>query len=666
MSAPAAEDLRGTDEPSPHVRSESDVLPYLAALTGLAVLIDAWPVETPMAAGAVALGTMMLAVLAFARQLSAMRTSAQEQSEATARNFAARFEALAQHSSDILTILDAQGRVEFVSPAVASVLGHSPSQLVGTRLTGLLHPDDVEAAETYLASLARDGEPASAIQRPSGAHQIEWRIANAKGDWISVVNVGTNRLLDPVVKGIVLNTRDVTEENSIRLQYRHQAFSDPLTDLANRSLFVYQVGHALTRAVRLQQPVTVLVLDLDNFKTVNDSLGHAVGDQLIVEAARRLVRCVRDSDLVARLGGDEFAILIEDSTRVDDANVVADRIGRALAKPFSLNGKDVFVSASIGIAGTSRGETADELVRNADVAMYVAKTRGKGVRVFFEPAMHAAALERLVVEADLRSAIECEEFLLHYQPIVQLDSGEIIGAEALVRWSCRERGIVAPSLFIPIAEETGLIVPIGRWVLRRACHMAREWEVARGKAMHISVNLSSRQLREPGIVDDVRDALRDSGLAPQHLVLELTESMLMHDTELSIARLNALKQLGVALAIDDFGTGYSSLSYLQRYPIDILKIDRSFVEVIDRGDDGPVLASAIVAIGDALRMSTVAEGIETEEQRAALRGLGCELGQGYLFAPPVDEAAFYRLLLVRGARSFSPLRSHRKPGAAVA
>ena len=309
--------------------------------------------------------------------------------------------------------------------------------------------------------------------------------------------------------------------------------------------------------------------------------------------------------------------------------------------------------------------SADELVRNADVAMYVAKTRGKGERVFFEPAMHAAALERLVVEADLRTAIEREEFLLHFQPIVQLDSGEIVGAEALVRWACRNRGIVPPSLFIPIAEETGLIVLIGRWVLRRACQTAREWEEERGKPMRISVNLSSRQLREPGIVDDVRDALRDSGLDPQYLVLELTESMLMHDTDLSVARLTALKQLGVSLAIDDFGTGYSSLSYLQRYPIDILKIDRSFVEVIDQRGDGPVLASAIVALADSLRMSTVAEGIETEAQRAALRQLGCELGQGYLFAPPLDAAAFYRLLLARGARSCPPLRWHRKLGAAA-
>jgi diguanylate cyclase (GGDEF)-like protein len=468
---------------------------------------------------------------------------------------------------------------------------------------------------------------------------------------MTVDNVGTNLLREPVVGGLVLNTRDVTEQSVIKLQYMHQAFHDPLTDLANRSLFLYQVGHALARHARLGQPVTVLFLDLDNFKTVNDSLGHAEGDRLLVEAARRLAVCARASDLIARLGGDEFAVLLEDAESEDDVLVFANRIGEALSRPFILAGKEVFVNASIGIARSTRGEGSDELVRNADVAMYVAKTRGKGQHVLFEPQMHQAALERLVVEADLRRAIEHDEFFLQYQPIVQLATGDVIGAEALVRWKSRDRGTVPPGVFSPIAEETGLIVPIGRWVLRRACREAQRWTCERDFPCRITVNLSGRQLQDAQIVDDVRAALEESQLDPELLVLEITESMLMHNTELSMQRLVALKELGVSLAIDDFGTGYSSLSYLQRYPIDILKIDKAFVEVIDQGGEGPVLAQAIVALGETLRMRTVAEGIETEAQRGALLRLGCELGQGYLFAPPLDAEDYWPLLVARGVRS---------------
>jgi diguanylate cyclase (GGDEF)-like protein len=515
----------------------------------------------------------------------------------------------------------------------------------------LLHPDDANAGTRFLDELSQADTRAGSA--PPGVLKCEWRLRNAAGLWMTVDNVGTNLLREPVIGGLVLNTRDVTEQSVIKQQYMHQAFHDPLTDLANRSLFLYQVGHALARHSRHSHPVTVLFLDLDNFKTVNDSLGHAEGDRLLVEASRRLASCVRSSDLIARLGGDEFAVLVEEAESLDEVLIVATRIGEALSRPFMLAGKEVFVNASIGIARSQHGDGSDELVRNADVAMYVAKTRGKGRHVLFEPQMHHAALERLVVEADLRRAIEHEDFFLQYQPIVELATGDIIGAEALVRWMCRDRGTVPPGVFIPIAEETGLIVPMGRWVLRRACFEAQRWTRDRGLACRITVNLSGRQLQDAQIVDDVRQALEDSGLDPAQLVLEITESMLMHNTELSMERLVALKGLGVSLAIDDFGTGYSSLSYLQRYPIDILKIDKAFVEVIDQGGEGPVLAQAIVALGETLRMNTVAEGIETEAQRGALLGLGCELGQGYLFAPPLDAEEYWQLLIARGSRGLN-------------
>ena len=640
-----------------HAYAGSSLIPFIAVVPGFSLLLVAAFEQTVQPLGGLVIGAAALTSLAFVRQLLSSRETVRALQESTARNNEARFRALVQHSSDVITIVDADSTIRYVSPSVATVLGHDPAKLLNTSLTSLLHPDDVASATAFLADLALAPRTRNVALATAGARSQEWRIAHINGSWMTVDNVGTNLLAEPVIGGLVLNTRDVTEQAVIKHQYMHQAFHDPLTDLANRSLFLYQVGSALARAARPGTPVTVIFLDLDNFKTVNDSLGHAEGDRMLVEAARRLSLCVRESDLIARLGGDEFAVLVEQMDHDGDVLAIADRIRDALAEPFELVGRQVTVSASIGIARNSAQCTTSDLVRNADLAMYVAKTRGKGQYVLFEPSMHEAALERLVVEVDLRRAIEREEFFLEYQPIVVLETGEIIGAEALVRWCCRERGTVPPSVFIPIAEETGLITALGRWVLRRACRTAKQWERDRGTTMRITVNLSGRQLQEPGVVEDVRLALVDSGLDPSHLVLEITESMLMHNTDMSMTRLMALKSLGISLAIDDFGTGYSSLSYLQRYPIDILKIDKAFVDVIDRGGEGPVLASAIVALGETLRLNTVAEGIERESQRAHLIALGCELGQGFLFSKPLDAEEFWTLLQTRGTGS--PDAAHR-------
>lgn len=637
------------------------IVPAIAILPGFGLLLLIAYRENQRPLLVLILGTSVLTVLAFARQYMASFLSMRKLAAVTARESEARFRALVQNSSDVIMIVGVNGEVLWVSPSSKTVFGHDSAALAGKNILTLVHQDDRDNAAEFLGKLADDRvRQEAAASGQTAALKYEWRFYHANGTWMTIDIAGTNMLDEQVIRGLVLNCRDVSEQSLIKEQYAHQAFHDPLTDLANRSLFLYQVGHALSKSARDGSPVALLFFDLDNFKTVNDSLGHAAGDNLLVDAARRLASCVRSTDIIARLGGDEFAVLMEKTETVEEVLAVASRIGAALSRPFVLNNKEVFVSASIGIARSEPGQSSDEIVRNADVAMYVAKGRGKGQHVLFEKQMHEAAVERLVIEADLRRAVDNEEFFLQYQPIVCLETGHIIGAEALVRWLSRDRGLVPPGVFISIAERTGLIVPIGKWVLRRACIEARRWTRDRGVPVRISVNLSGRQLQDETIVSDVREVLEDTGLDPRQLVLELTESILMQNTEMALDRLLALKELGVGLAIDDFGTGYSSLSYLQRYPVDILKIDKSFVDTIDKGGEGSVLANAIVALGDTLQMSTVAEGIETEAQRDRLIEIGCELGQGYLFSRPVDGQDFWHLLQTSGA--CSPYVSRRLRG----
>jgi diguanylate cyclase (GGDEF)-like protein len=471
------------------------------------------------------------------------------------------------------------------------------------------------------------------------------RIRHRDGRWLAIEAVGTNLLHEPTVRGIVVNARDVSDRKALEAQLTHQAFHDPLTGLANRALFFDRVTHALERRERVQEGLAVLFLDLDNFKTVNDSLGHAAGDRLLVAAAVRLGVCVRTSDTVARLGGDEFAVLIEDATG-DLASVAAERITAALRSPFELEGKEVFVTASLGIAFAEPGSTASELLRNADMAMYTAKGRGKGRSERFETRMHREALDRLELEADLRRALERDEMMLLYQPIVSLDTGSVIGMEALVRWRHLDRGLMYPGQFIPLAEETGLIVGIGEWILREACRQAKAWDTKwqPDVPLSLTVNISGQQLQHAGVVDVVRRALARSGLRPHDLVLEITESVLMQHTETMLDRLTELKAVGIRLAIDDFGTGYSSLSYLQRFPIDILKIAKPFVDDVGTGEGHPALARAIIALGESLSLRTIAEGIEMREQWVGLRALGCEMGQGYFFARPLAAEAMGQLI----------------------
>jgi diguanylate cyclase (GGDEF)-like protein len=449
--------------------------------------------------------------------------------------------------------------------------------------------------------------------------------------------------------------RSLTRLRELQEQLRHQATHDPLTGLANRALLNERVSHALDLLDRSSGSVAVLALDLDDFKTVNDSLGHGVGDELLVLAAQRLRDCIRPGDTVARHGGDEFTILLENVHSVDETCIVANRVISCLEPPFSLQEKEVSVRASVGVAlSAGGGESTAEILGNADVAMYAAKRAGKDRFQIYAPDMHHAAVTRLKLKGDLQHALQHDEMKVVYQPIVDLEQGRITGIEALLRWQHPYRGQVQPLEFLSLAEETGLIIPLGGWVLRTALEQVAEWQTLHSRPINVSINLSARELQKSSTVDEIAQALRETGVEPSRVTLEITETSLMKDTEATLDALRQLKEIGLCLAIDDFGTGYSSLSYLERFPVDTLKIDKSFIDNISRGPD-TVLAHAVVKIGEAMGLTTVAEGIESHEQLAELRELKCDMGQGFLFAPPLPPEEI-EILLDDGARPLVDLR----------
>lgn len=576
----------------------------------------------------------LIAVLLHKRILAA-RASAQRLAQHEREQSEARFRSLVQHSKDVILICTPSTAITYQSPPAGDVLGYAHDELARLQLVDLVHPNDAGRLRAFIGQLSAD---------PGDGPIIEWRLQRSDGSFIYVESAARNLLDDPNVGGLVLTLRDVSANKALESQLRHQAFHDSLTQLANRALFGDRVEHALTRSDRADTDIAVLFVDLDDFKTINDSLGHA-GDELLIEVARRLRQAVRPADTVARFGGDEFAILLEDVEGDRDATAVASRIQEQLETPVMLGGRELIVRASIGIAtGRGREEGADELLRNAVVAMYIAKRSRKSGYAVFEPVMHTAALERLETRAALERAIVSEDFRIHYQPIIDLHKRTVSGVEALVRWE-RDGVLVPPAQFIPLAEETGLIHKIGAWVLKQACMTGRTWQQRYPMVPHlsISVNVSAQQVLQAALVDAVKEALDASGLAPEKLTLEITESDLMVDTEEILDRFKALKQLGVRIAIDDFGTGYSSLSYLGRFPVDVLKIDRSFMSTLS-GKGDPSLADAIVDLGHRLSLEVVAEGIERGEQLQALRTLHCAHGQGFYFSPPLVETGIEELL----------------------
>ena len=554
-----------------------------------------------------------------------------------------RYQRLVELSPDAI-IVHVDGKVVFVNRAGVRLLGaETADQLAGRAVMSFVHRDYLESVRRRLDELA-----GGAAEAPF----LEEKMIRLDGTAVDV-EVAAVPFIYQGRAAVQVVARDVTSRKQVEEKLLHDAFHDGLTGLPNRALFMDHLRLAVGRAARPKKSYifAVLFLDLDRFKNVNDSLGHTVGDQLLVAMARRIQQCLRHIDTVARFGGDEFAVLLDGVEDANDAVRVAERLQRELTTPINVGGHEVFTSASIGIALSSTGyERPEDVLRDADTAMYRAKAAGKARHEIFDTGMHARAVALLRLETDLRRAVERGEFVVHYQPIVSLLDDTIRGFEALVRWRHPERGLVAPSEFISVAEETGLIIPLGRWVLRESCHQMRQWQerFPSARPLTLSVNISGNQFMQPDLVEQVRGILHETGFDPRCLQLEITESSVIENTETVTAMLVQLRSLGIRLSMDDFGTGYSSLSYLHRFPIHTLKIDRSFISGCGGGEENEIVRT-IIMLARNMGMDVVAEGVETEQQLASLRGLRCEYGQGFLFSHPLDADTTARLLADGGA-----------------
>jgi diguanylate cyclase (GGDEF)-like protein/PAS domain S-box-containing protein len=551
-----------------------------------------------------------------------------------------RFRSAFDYAAVGMALVGTDGRYLSVNRSLCKLLGYTEQELLQTSFQAITHPDDVSANLTDMFQML-GGKIVSSTREKRYIHksgQLVW------------ATVSASSVFDAQSKPIhfIVQAQDITERKQAEAQLHHAAFYDSLTGLPNRALFTDHLHLAITRATQQQDGLFgVLFLDIDRFKNINDSLGHVVGDQLLKAVAQRLSKCLRPEDTVSRFGGDEFAILLNGLKHSTDALAVAERILRDVEAPFKLSGYDVFTSTSVGIALSTIGySNAEEILRDADTAMYRAKAHGKGRYEVFDKVMHARAIARLRLESDLRHALERNEFEVYYQPIMHLAAGEISGFEALIRWRHPERGLVSPADFIPVAEDTELIIPIGQWVLHEACRQVRAWQLASPLAapLTISVNLSGKQFKQPDLVRQVKQTLYQTGLDARHLRLEITESMVMEDAEAATAMLMQLRALNVQLSIDDFGTGYSSLSYLHRFPVNILKIDRSFVGRMAVDQESMGIVETIITLASKLKMDVVAEGIETNEQWTKLKALHCNYGQGYLFSKPVSAEAAGQLV----------------------
>jgi diguanylate cyclase (GGDEF)-like protein/PAS domain S-box-containing protein len=578
-----------------------------------------------------------------------LRSARRRAGEALSREAAAagdreqRFRLLVQNTPDVILICAASGEITYQSPAAETGWAYAPCELMGATILMLAHPDNQPALRELWGQVQESvGDIAARTSRI-----IELRMRDRAGDWRDVQLILMNLLHEAAVGGVVATIRDIRERKAFENQLTHQAFYDSLTGLANRPLLFERLRRALVHAARRGSKVGVVFIDLDNFKLINDSLGHQLGDELIVQATGRLQSCVRAEDTLARIGGDEFVVVLEHLLSEADALPVTLAIAKEFRRTFAIGGRDLMVTVSMGMAmGDGGPEQADILLGNADIAMYRAKSDGKGRYVAFHSSMHVDTLARLELENDLRRAVTNGELRVHYQPIVTVASAHVTEMEALVRWQHPTRGLLAPASFISVAEQTGLIVPLGKWVLEEACRQMAVWhaEVLTIPPMSLSVNLSPKEFLSSNLVEEVARILRATGLPPGCLKLEITEGVVMRDVESTITTLWRLKELGVQIAIDDFGTGYSSLGYLKRLPVDVLKIDQSFVSGLGHNPEDAAIVRAIIAMAKSLGLAVTSEGVETEEQANLLKAWGCDRVQGYYYGKPLDGAATAGLL----------------------
>jgi diguanylate cyclase (GGDEF)-like protein/PAS domain S-box-containing protein len=567
---------------------------------------------------------VVVGLLVRERERSRRRTAASDSEDA----IRAQFEAMVEHSTDLLFLTDESTQIQYCSPSAVALLGLTADETRSLDLGSLIHPDDIVVASAAFAAVTTNGK----------ADPFDLRLRHKDGGWRTLEFTANDLSKISTVQAMAWHARDVTDRRVLEEQLSRQAFEDPLTGLANRALLGDRLSHVLARVVRTNRSVAVLMIDLDAFKTINDGMGHNVGDAAIKEIGARISQSARPGDTVARMGGDEFVVLLEDLDDVMVAEDIADRILELIRQPIAINETNLLISASIGIVFSRAADvTQESLLSDADVAMYTSKANGRDRWTRFEPAMGVRAAQELRLSQDLAHALEREELVVFYQPCVDLKTWRPEGVEALLRWKHPVVGLVAPDIFIPIAEQNALIVPIGRWVLEQSCQQAIAWQTEfPNHELSMSVNVSGRQLNDRSLVPDVRSILRNSGLDPSHLTLEVTESVLMSDVHLIIERLGKLKDLGISIAIDDFGTGYSSLGYLRQLPIDILKIDKTFVDAASAGDPGgEAIIRAILHLSEGMHLKTVAEGIEDADQALLLETLGCHSAQGYLFSRPL-------------------------------